>query len=90
MNNRLKKYNRTTDILHYTSTDDLIELVLKGMVGKGWGINSIITINDTKIFTKTIPITKIDLENMYDTSNIHNLPMCYNYGVVSAGFGCWR
>jgi len=90
MNNRLKKYNKTKDILHYTSTADLIKLVFKGIVEQGYVINSIININDTKIFTKVIPITKIDLENMYDTSNIHNLPMYYNYGVGSAGFGCWR
>lgn len=90
MNNRLKKYNKTKDILHYTSTTDLIKLVFKGIVGQGYGINSIIDVNDTKIFTKTIPVTKIDLENMYNTSNIHNLPTYYNYGVGSAGFGCWR
>jgi len=90
MNNRLIKYNKTKDILHYTSTADLIKLVFKGIVGQGYGINSIINVNDTKIFTKVIPITKIDLENMYDTSNIHNIPMYYNYGVGSAGFGCWR
>ena len=90
MNNRLKKYNKIKDILHYTSTTDLIKLVFKGIVGQGYGINSIIDVNDTKIFTKTIPVTKIDLENMYNTSNIHNLPTYYNYGVGSAGFGCWR
>ena len=28
MTNRLKKYNKTKDILHYTSSDDLIKLVL--------------------------------------------------------------
>lgn len=27
---------------------------------------------------------------MYKTSNIHNLPLFYNYGIGSAGFGCWR
>jgi len=90
MNERLNKYNKTKDILSYTSSTDLIKLMIKGIVGQGYGINSIIDVNDTKIFIKAIPMTKIDLENMYDTSNIHNLPMYYHYGVGSAGFGCWR
>ena len=90
MNTRLKNYAKTRDVLSYTSTDDLVKLVLKGMVGQGWGVNSIIDIEGTKIFAKTIPITKTDLAHMYDTSNIHNLPVCYNYGVGSARFGCWR
>ena len=27
------------------------------------------------------------MDNMYDASNIHNLPVYYNYGIGSAGFG---
>ena len=90
MDERLKKYGKTSDALHYMCTDNLTKLILSNVVGQGYGVNSVITINHTKIFIKAIPVTKTDLSNMYDTSNIHNLPMYYNYGVGSAGFGCWR
>jgi len=90
MDKRLQKYSQTSDALHYMSTCNLTKLILSNVIGQGYGVNSVIMINRTKIFIKAIPITKTDLNNMYDTSNIHNLPMYYNYGVGSAGFGCWR
>jgi hypothetical protein len=87
---RLRKYNQTSVRLQHTSTADLITSMMQGIVGQGYGIHSIVDVDGTNVFMKTIPITKTDLDRMYDTSNIHNLPMYYHYGVGSAGFGCWR
>ncbi|MBK2085730.1 protein kinase [Francisella adeliensis] len=51
-----------------------------------------IKINHTPIFVKKIPITDRELQadNYMSTANMFNLPMCYQYGIGSAGFGAWR
>jgi tRNA A-37 threonylcarbamoyl transferase component Bud32 len=88
---RLSKYNKVLSPLNTLETKDLITLIVKNMTGrKMMGITSDFIINDIKVFAKVIPVTDVDIFNMYDTANIHNLPLYYNYGIGSAGFGCWR
>lgn len=88
---RLRKYSKALSPLNKLETKDLITLVVKNISDvKMMGTTSSFVINDIKVFVKVIPVTDIDLFNMYDTANIHNLPLYYNYGIGSAGFGCWR
>lgn len=56
------------------------------------GTSIIGEIDDTPIFVKKIPITDLELlkENQNKTHNLFNLPLCYQYGVGSLGFGAWR
>ena len=57
---------------------------------KGIGGSSLqIDIDNTVVFVKKVPLTDLELqpENYMSTSNIFNLPMCYQYGIGSAGFG---
>ena len=60
---------------------------------KGIGGTSLqIEIDNTPVFVKKVPLTDLELqtENYMSTANIFNLPMCYQYGIGSAGFGAWR
>ena len=60
---------------------------------KGIGGTSLqIEINNTPVFVIKVPLTDLELqpENYMSTANIFNLPMCYQYGIGSTGFGAWR
>lgn len=39
---------------------------------------------------KKIPLTTLEYNNMFDTSNLYNLPTFYNYPIGSAGINCFR
>ena len=56
------------------------------------GKSALITLDDNPVFVKKIPLTDFeqDSENFMSTANIFNLPLNYQYGVGSAGFGAWR
>lgn len=62
-------------------------------LGSGIGGRSAeLDIDGTRVFVKRIPLTDTELgpENARSTANIFGLPMFYQYGVGSAGFGAWR
>ncbi|WP_406150963.1 protein kinase family protein [Streptomyces sp. NBC_01012] len=44
------------------------------------------------VFVKRVPLTDIELrpEHVRSTANLFELPLFYQYGVGSAGFGAWR
>ncbi|MFJ8112353.1 protein kinase family protein [Streptomyces sp. NPDC096132] len=44
------------------------------------------------VFVKRVPLTDIELRPEYvrSTANLFDLPLFYQYGVGSAGFGAWR
>src|SRR5271166_3328680 len=50
------------------------------------------TIDGTRIFVKKIPLTDLErkAENTFSTANLFHLPLFYQYGIGSAGFGAWR
>ena len=49
-------------------------------------------LDGTRVFVKRIPLTELELkpEHARSTANLFGLPMFYQYGVGSAGFGAWR
>lgn len=51
-----------------------------------------IEVENTPVFVKKVPLTALELkpEHFMSTANLFNLPMCYQYGIGSAGFGAWR
>jgi len=76
-------------------TDSRLEHLLRDAEShhSGIGGNShIISIADTSVFVKRVPITGIELqpENVRSTKNIFELPNYYHYGVGSTGFGAWH
>lgn len=44
------------------------------------------------VFVKRVPLTDVELrpEHVRSTANLFELPLFYQYGVGSAGFGAWR
>ncbi|MFJ2270579.1 protein kinase family protein [Streptomyces sp. NPDC087849] len=45
-----------------------------------------------RVFVKRVPLTDMELqpEHVRSTENLFDLPLFYQYGVGSAGFGAWR
>lgn len=59
----------------------------------GWGgISQIIELDNQRIFVKKIPITNLEWQenNRFSTQNVFQLPLYYQYGIGSSGFGAWR
>ncbi len=91
---RLAGYGTVSIQLSLLSDHRLGEVVAAATpLGSGIGGRSAaLDINGTRVFVKRIPLTDIELrlENVRSTANIFELPMFYQYGVGSAGFGAWR
>ncbi|HBD7093952.1 TPA: hypothetical protein KLD23_003136 [Legionella pneumophila] len=93
-NERIEKYVKISNILACMSNKQLLS-ALSDSTAKHQGIGGAsveIEINNVPIFIKKVPITDFELQpdNYMSTANIFNLPMCYQYGIGSAGFGAWR
>jgi hypothetical protein len=50
----------------------------------------VIDIDGAKVFVKMIALTDLERSNKGSTANLFDLPLFYQYGVGSAGFGAWR
>lgn len=94
MNNRLKTHAYISQELSSLADETLSASILEGEpLHSGYGGTSVrITIGDTPIFVKRIPMTDLERqpENYMSTANIFGLPSFYQYGVGSTGFGAWR
>jgi hypothetical protein len=56
-----------------------------------WGTSSRATLPDGRaVFVKRVPLTEREYERAHSTRNHFRLPVGYQYGVGSAGFGAWR
>ena len=91
---RQQTYSRISSALVCMSNKQLEQMLAEGKVmHKGIGGTSLqIEIDNTLVFVKKVPLTDLELqpENYMSTANIFNLPMCYQYGIGSTGFGAWR
>ncbi|MCX5194857.1 protein kinase family protein [Streptomyces sp. NBC_00249] len=49
-------------------------------------------VGGTRVFVKRVPVTDAELlpRTLRSTANVFGLPLFYQYGVGSAGFGAWR
>ncbi|MFI5875050.1 protein kinase family protein [Streptomyces sp. NPDC051445] len=49
-------------------------------------------VDGIRVFVKRVPLTDLELrpEHVRSTGNVFGLPLFYQYGVGSAGFGAWR
>src|SRR5690349_23866715 len=62
-------------------------------LGSGIGGRSAeLEVDGTRVFVKRVPLTDVELrpEHLRSTANLFELPLFYQYGVGSAGFGAWR
>ncbi len=90
---RLESYNIVADKLACLSDQQIQELVSHDTEWQsGYGKTATIDIDGVLVFVKKIPLTSLEQEqgNVRSTANIFNLPLFYQYGVGSAGFGAWR
>jgi hypothetical protein len=88
---RLNKYYEMNTALHYMSTEEIkSKLSSVTLEDDSWGENKIIEIDGTKVFAKKIPVADLFVKNKFQTENLYNLPMHYNYGIGSSGFSPWR
>ncbi|MBL8676828.1 MAG: hypothetical protein JNJ47_05335, partial [Alphaproteobacteria bacterium] len=92
--NRIMTYRTIASKLESLSNQELSELLEKAEpVYSGMGGTSVLLkIDRVSIFAKKIPLTDIEMlpENIMSTANLFNLPLYYQYGIGSAGFGAWR
>ncbi len=92
--NRISLYTDVSADLESLDDKTLIDLLDKATpmyTGIG-GQSVLLRINGTPIFVKKVPLTDLERqpENVMSTANLFNLPLFYQYGVGSAGFGAWR
>ncbi len=91
---RLLAYGTASTRLSLLSDRQLGEAVAAAdPIGFGIGGRSAeLDIDGTRVFVKRIPLTDVETrpENTGSTANLFGLPMFYQYGVGSAGFGAWR
>lgn len=62
-------------------------------LGSGFGGRTFrAEVADLPVFAKRVPLTDLErlAENVMSTANHFDLPMYYQYGVGSTGFGAWR
>lgn len=91
---RIEKYTIVSNTLACMGNQQLQQLLSTGKeMHAGIGGTSVrIDIENIPVFVKRVPITEFELkpDNFMSTANIFKLPMCYLYGIGSAGFSAWR
>lgn len=91
---RLATYGTVATRLSLLSDRRLAEVVSSASaVGSGIGGRSAeLDLAGTRVFVKRVPLTDVEAqpENVRSTANLFGLPMFYQYGLGSAGFGAWR
>lgn len=91
---RIKLYGQISTSLACLSNEKLKQILAnaKPMHEGIGGKSALISIDDTPVFVKKIPLTDLEQlpQHFMSTANIFGLPLSYQYGVGSAGFGAWR
>lgn len=94
LSKRTEKYTIVSNTLSCMSNQQLQAVLSTGKeIHTGIGGTSVqIDIENIPVFVKRVPITELELkpDNFMSTANIFKLPMCYQYGIGSAGFSAWR
>lgn len=94
LKHRIKKYSSASTNLACLSNKQLTQILADATpMHKGiCGSSALVSIDGIPIFVKQIPLTDLERqpENFRSTANIFNLPLSYQYGIGSAGFGAWR
>ena len=92
--NRIKTYAHVSTELTYLSDVRLSDLLhntepLHSGIG---GNSSLLKIDGINIFVKKIPLADFERQPQHtlSTANLFGLPLYYQYGVGSVGFGAWR
>lgn len=91
---RLAGYGTVATQLSLLSDHRLQEVVASAVpLGSGIGGRSAeLDVDGVRVFVKRVPLTDTELrpEHVRSTANVFGLPLFYQYGAGSAGFGAWR
>lgn len=91
---RIKQYSKVSTSLACLSNEKLQQMLAdsKPMHEGIGGKSTLISIDETPVFVKKVPLTILEElpQHFMSTANIFGLPLRYQYGVGSAGFGAWR
>jgi hypothetical protein len=87
---RRERYFKLSSQIAQLDNAHLHSLFAEDEANAGWGRNHTLDIGRSKVFVKRLPVTNLEYENMFSTRNLYGLPIYYNYGVGSAGFGVFR
>ena len=87
---RRKTYFKLSSQIAQLDNVQLRSLFDNSESSSGWGLNQVVVIGESRVFVKRIPVTNIEYDNLFSTSNLYDLPTYYNYGIGSAGFGVFR
>jgi hypothetical protein len=73
--------------------DQTLEALIQGAASQktnvrgGWAV---LDLDGVQVFAKLVPLTELERANPRSTVNMFGLPLYYQYGVGSTGFGVWR
>ena len=87
---RHERYSKISSQIAQMDNARLQSLLDTGETQRGWGKTQILEIGGAKVFIKRVPMTALEYDNLFSTKNLYDLPLYYNYGVGSAGFGVFR
>ena len=87
---RKETYFALSSQIAQLDNQQLVALFARNSSTNGWGKNQTLEIGGAKVFVKRVPMTDLEYQNLFSTRNLYDLPMYYNYGVGSAGFGVFR
>ncbi|THA33559.1 protein kinase family protein [Streptomyces sp. A1277] len=91
---RLAAHGRVSARLSRMSDRRLGEAVSSAApLGSGIGGRAAeLDVDGTRVFVKRVPLTELELRphHVRSTANLFGLPVFYQYGIGSAGFGAWR
>ena len=62
----------------------LVSLLEPSEARVGWWQSQAVALAGATLFVKRLPVTAVELENLFSTKNLYGLPTYYNYGVGSA------
>ncbi len=92
--NRIKLYSNVSKNLARLNQEKLKQILAdaKPMHAGIGGQSCLSYIDETPVFIKKVPLTDLEQapQNFLSTANLFNLPLSYQYGIGSTGFGAWR
>ena len=92
MDRRLSQYEKANRYLKGLSQEQFTSLLASATpirIG-GWGDILSLTVEGVTVIVKKIRLTQEEMQHPKSTRNFFDLPLYYQYGVGSAGFGAWR
>ncbi|NJL87356.1 MAG: hypothetical protein HC886_17465 [Leptolyngbyaceae cyanobacterium SM1_1_3] len=87
---RTEKYFQLSSRIAQLNNAQLRSLLNHSESSLGFGTNQTISLGQSQVFVKRVPVTDIEHNNLFSTKNLYNLPAYFNYGLGSAGLGVFR